>query len=233
MQRPDATSVAGYGAWRKVGRQVRKGEHGIAILAPLVRRRTDDTIDTATGDTDERGRSGVFGFKSVAVFDISQTDGPPIPATTPIDGHTPDGFRDTLTAAIAHRGYATQYGDCRPAFGITRRSDHTVTILPDQPAAQDALTLAHELAHIACGHLEDGGYTHRGTAEVEAESIAYIRCTAAGMQVGAASFDYIGTWAGGDQTLIRTTAESVIRTTKQLLADLHLDATPADLIPAA
>lgn len=234
MQRPDATTVAGYGAWRKAGRQVRKGEHGIAILAPLVRRRTDDNTDTTTGDTDQRGRNGVFAFKSVAVFDISQTDGPPIPAATPIDGHTPDGFRDTLTTAIAHRGYQTQYGDCRPAFGVTRRSDHTVTILPNQPAAQDALTLAHELAHIACGHPETDGYTHRGTAEVEAESVAYILCTAAGMdQLGPASFDYIGTWAGGDQTLIRTTAEGVIRTAKQLLTDLHLDATPADLVPAA
>jgi antirestriction protein ArdC len=233
MQRPDATSVAGYGAWRKAGRQVRKGEHGIAILAPLVRRRADDN-DTTTGDTDGRGRGGVFGFKSVAVFDISQTDGPPIPAATPIDGHTPDGFRDTLTTAIAHRGYQVRYGDCRPAFGITRRSDHSVTILPDQPAAQDTLTLAHELAHIACGHLEGDGYSHRGTAEVEAESVAYILCTAAGMdQVGPASFDYIGTWAGGDQTLIRTTADGVIRTAQQLLADLHLDATPADLVPAA
>ena len=234
MQRPDATSVAGYGAWRKAGRQVRKGEHGIAILAPLGAPPHRRQHRHDAGDTDERGRSGVFGFKSVAVFDISQTDGPPIPAATPIDGHTPDGFRDTLATAIAHRGYQTQYGDCRPAFGVTRRSDHTVTILPDQPAAQDALTLAHELAHIACGHLDTDGYTHRGTAEVEAESVAYILCTAAGMdQVGPASFDYIGTWAGGDQTLIRTTAEGVIRTAEQLLTDLHLDATPADLVPAA
>jgi antirestriction protein ArdC len=233
-QRPDATCVAGYGAWRKAGRQVRRGERGITILAPLVRRRpADTTVSTegaaATGDVD--GGPTVFGFRGVAVFDISQTDGPPIPAATAVDGHTPDGFREALIARITTAGYQLRYGDCRPACGVTRLSDHSVTILPDQPAAQDAVTLAHELGHIACGHLNAGGYTHRGAAEVEAESVAYILTTAAGMDVAAASFDYIGTWAGGDQDLIRATAGTVIRTTRQLLADLHLS--PAPMAPAA
>jgi DNA primase len=232
QQRPDATCVAGYQAWRTAGRQVRKGERGIAILAPLVRRRDDTTTGTAPADNADRGT--VFGFRTVAVFDISQTDGPPIPAATTIDGDAPDGFTTALTDVIGAHGYEVRYGDCRPAFGITRR-DRTVTILPDQSAAQDALTLAHELGHIACGHLDTDGYAHRGMAEVEAESVAYILCTAAGMHgIGAASFDYIGTWAGGDQTLIRTTAETVIRTAKALLPQLHLDRTPLDLVaPAA
>jgi antirestriction protein ArdC len=235
-QRPDATSVAGYNAWKKVGRQVRKGERGIAILAPLVRRR-DDTDDPAVGrdeQSDTRGRSVVFGFRGVAVFDISQTDGPPIPATTPIDGHTPAGLRDALIDTIGGHGYQVGYGDCRPAFGTTRRTDRTVTILPGQPTAQDTLTLAHELGHIACGHLDTDGYTHRGMAEIEAESVAYILCAAAGMdQVSPASFDYIGTWAGGDDTLVRASADTVIRTVRPLLAQLHLDPTAAELTPAA
>lgn len=236
MQRPDATCVAGYGAWQKAGRQVRRGERGIVILAPLVRRRTDTTVEpadraatAATGDTDNGPT--VFGFKGVAVFDISQTDGPPIPAATAVHGHTPDGLRESLTARITAGGYQVRYGDCRPAFGVTRHTDRTVTILPDQPPAQDALTLAHELAHIACGHVDAGGYTHRGTAEVEAESVAYILTTAAGMDVAAASFDYIGTWAGGDQDLIRATAATVIRTARRLLADLDL--APAQAAPVA
>jgi hypothetical protein len=126
--------------------------------------------------------------------DISQTDGPPIPAATALTGYTPDGLRDALIARIAAAGYHLRYGDCRPAFGVTGRSDHSVTILPDQPAAQDVLTLAHErVAHIVCGHLDTGGYTHHGAAEVEAESVVYILATAAGMDVAAASIDYIGT----------------------------------------
>jgi antirestriction protein ArdC len=231
LQRPDATVVAGYQAWRKAGRQVRRGERGIFILAPLVRRRTNDNdttaqdaADTGRQDTSHtRHRSEIFGVKPVAVFDISQTDGPPIPAATAVDGYTPDGLRDALTAHLTSLGYQVRYGDCRPAFGVTSRTDRTVTILPDQPPAQDALTLAHELGHIACGqHLDTGGYNHRGTAEVQAESVAYILTTAAGMDTAQASFDYIGTWARGDQKLIRDTAETVIRTARRLLHQLGL-----------
>jgi antirestriction protein ArdC len=237
LQRPDATVVAGYQAWRKAGRQVRRGERGIFILAPLVRRRTNtndaDAAPHAASPTDrDTSRSEIFGVKPVAVFDISQTDGPPIAAATAVDGYTPDGLRDALTAQITSLGYQVRYGDCRPAFGVTSRVDRTVTILPDQPPAQDALTLAHELGHIACGHLDTGGYTHRGTAEVQAESVAYILTTAAGMDTATASFDYIGTWAHGDQKLVRDTAETVVRAARRLLPDLGLapdtDTTPAE-----
>jgi len=255
--RPDATCVAGYGAWRKAGRQVRPGERGIRILAPIIGRRPDrpenshDPADAAgqtgpgTGQdagglarpSAGRSRSGsgrdgkVMGYRAVVVFDLAQTDGPPLPGDTAVDGYTPDGLREALTAQITEYGYQVRTGDCRPAFGVTRRADRTVTILPDQPPAQDTLTLAHELGHLACGHLADdsAGYTHRGTAEVEAESVAYILVTAAGMNTAAASFDYIATWASGDTDLLRGTADKVIRTARPLLAALDLTpAAPAD-----
>jgi antirestriction protein ArdC len=163
----------------------------------------------------------------VVVFDIAQTDGLPLPGSTAVDGYTPDGLREALTAQINQHGYQVRIGDCRPAFGVTRRSDRTVTILPGQPAAQDALTLAHELGHLACGHLADeSGHSHHGMIEVEAESVAYILATAAGMDTAAASFDYIGTWAGGDPDLLRATADKVIRTARILLTGLGLNATP-------
>ncbi|MBN1171088.1 MAG: ImmA/IrrE family metallo-endopeptidase [Micromonosporaceae bacterium] len=235
QQCPDATVVAGYQAWRKAGRHVRRGEHGIYILAPLVRRGSNDTTGpAATGDATslgepDRGRSEIVGFRAVAVFDISQTDGPPIPASTAVDGCVPDGLRDALTRQLTKLGYQVRYGDCRPAFGITARADRTVTILPGQSPAQDALTLAHELGHIACGHLDTSDHTRRSTAEIQAESVAYIITTAAGMDAAPASLDYIGTWARGDQQLIRDTAETVIRTARRLLHDLNLP--PASIEP--
>jgi hypothetical protein len=250
--RPDATCVAGYGAWLKAGRQVRRGERGIRILAPIIARRPaqpdhdtpndgpapDHGVATGGAGTAQPARRGnrtgtaragrVVGFRTVVVFAIEQTDGPPLAGDTAVDGYTPHGLREALTAQINGFGYQVRVGECGPAFGVTRRADRTVTILPGQPPAQDALTLAHELGHLACGHLdEDGaGYTHRGTAEVEAESLAYILVTAAGMDTAAASFDYIGTWAKGDQELLRATANTVIRAARPLLAALGL--TPAN-----
>ncbi len=248
-QQPRATIVCGYRAWAKAGRQVRRGERGIRILAPIISRRPQHGTDPRpgpdaasagtnkqpstppTGQAGQRtgGRGRVVGFRPVTVFDILQTDGPPAPGGTAVDGYTPHGLREALTAQINGFGYQVRVGDCGPAFGITRRADRTVTILPDQPPAQDALTLAHELGHLACGHLTDddgAGYTHRGTAEIEAESVAYTLLTAAGMDTAAASFDYIGTWAGGDTDLLRATADRVIRTSRPLLAALDQTTPP-------
>src|SRR5438552_5821715 len=70
-QRPDATRVAGFHAWRKLGRFVRKGEKGIAILAPIVGRKEAHAAD---GDS-----KTVVGFRAAYVFDVAQTDGAPLP----------------------------------------------------------------------------------------------------------------------------------------------------------
>src|SRR5436305_11964776 len=68
-QRPDATRVAGFHTWRRLGRAVRKGEKGIMILAPVVVKKRTDTEE----GEDEQTR--VFGFRAAYVFDESQTDG--------------------------------------------------------------------------------------------------------------------------------------------------------------
>jgi len=73
MQRPSATQVAGFQAWRKLGRHVMKGERGIMIFAPCPWRRESVTD---AGDTETE--SGVY-FKPVHVFDVAQTDGPELP----------------------------------------------------------------------------------------------------------------------------------------------------------
>src|SRR5229473_3169505 len=83
-QRPDATHVAGFHAWLKLRRYVRKGEKGIVILAPMVgRKKTDDTLTT-----DEQMR--LFGFRAAHVFDVSQTEGDPLPEFATIKGDPKD-----------------------------------------------------------------------------------------------------------------------------------------------
>lgn len=72
-QRPDASYVGGFQTWLKCGRYVRKGEKGIAILAPMFFK---DKRQTAEGGETETQR---IWFKVVHVFDISQTDGTPLP----------------------------------------------------------------------------------------------------------------------------------------------------------
>jgi len=84
LQQPGATQVAGYQTWLSVGRQVLKGERGIAILAPVVRRAKDESAkagpaaETTKVDAQEAPRR-VAGFTQAHVFDVSQTEGAPLP----------------------------------------------------------------------------------------------------------------------------------------------------------
>src|SRR6266478_778078 len=83
-QRPDASRVAGYKAWQKLGRQVRKGEHGIRILAPCRVK-----VAEWEGSEGERGSAfRVVGFRCVSVFDVQQTEGDALPALEywPLEG---------------------------------------------------------------------------------------------------------------------------------------------------
>src|SRR5919205_1244439 len=93
-QRPTATRVAGFHTWRTIGRFVRKGEKGIAILAPIVARRQD------SDDDDSRT---VVGFRTAYVFDVEQTDGAPLPQAVEASGE-PGAATDHLKAAIASKG---------------------------------------------------------------------------------------------------------------------------------
>src|SRR3954454_6426531 len=68
-QRPDATQVAGYNAWLKMHRFVKRGEHGIKIIVPMTKK-----YKTEDGDDESKLFFGVGN-----VFDYSQTDGEPLP----------------------------------------------------------------------------------------------------------------------------------------------------------
>ncbi|MEK7354592.1 MAG: DUF192 domain-containing protein, partial [Chloroflexota bacterium] len=85
LQKPDATRVAGFGTWRDLGRWVKKGEKGIAILAPCMppkgtKSTAPEDNETEEGETkEEQGGIRPLFFRVVHVFDLSQTEGKPLP----------------------------------------------------------------------------------------------------------------------------------------------------------
>jgi hypothetical protein len=107
-QRPDATQVAGYQRWTTLGRQVRRGERAIRILAPCPRRRT--VVDDTTGEEETVTR--VAGWKVASVFDITQTDGPPLPELPVwhLEGTDPALVRHQLAAVIRAEHYTFRLG---------------------------------------------------------------------------------------------------------------------------
>jgi hypothetical protein len=226
-QRPDASRVAGYRTWQSVGRYVRRGEHGIAILAPCTyAARHDDEAEPA--DDQPRGRPR--GFKVAHVFDLAQTDGDPLPDVRPslLDGDAPAGLWRALAGQVAIAGLALERGDCRPANGRTDYKTRTVTIRDDISDAQAAKTLAHELAHVLLHDGTEYGLGCRGLVEVEAESVAYIVATASGLTTDAYTLPYVAHWADGNINAIKATAGRVISTAHTILAALD----PAPDTPA-
>jgi antirestriction protein ArdC len=220
-QRPDATHVAGYRHWQTLGRQVRRGERGIAILAPCTHRHTETDPDTG----DETTRTILRGFRPVTVFDIAQTDGDPLPtpaAPAMIEGDAPATLLENLTAQIRAQGFTYQRAPLahRPgANGLTDYETHTVTVRSDLPHGHAAKTSAHELAHVLLHH-PLAGIRSRSHAEVEAESVAYVVCHAAGLDTGAYTFPYVAAWAHGDLAVVTATADRVITGARAILDNI-------------
>lgn len=102
MQSPAATRVAGFNTWKTLGRYVRQGEKGITILAPLIYQ-SDDQKD----DDDQEARE-LRGFKAVTVFDVSQTDGKPLPDIGSVNGD-PATYMSKLKDMIVGRRITLRY----------------------------------------------------------------------------------------------------------------------------
>lgn len=200
QQCPEATRIAGYNAWKALGRQVRKGESAIRILAPLTRRIDSDTPAEADA---ERGRH-VVGFKAAPVFDLSQTEGEPLPV---IDMPRLDGEHgaDVYTALHAfgrgqgldvttHDPY-THGDDTRSRYdGYYSRREKRIFVKPDAQA-QMTRVLIHELAHHLDPLLKQ---TPRSERETVAEAAAFMVATHFDLDTSAASFPYIAEWAGAE-----------------------------------
>ncbi len=194
-QCPEASRVAGFATWKKLGRSVRRGEQALWILAPLLKR-----------DGEERR---IAGFRYVPVFDIGQTEGEELPRVCrTLAGEDPDGLLARLRvvaegldfAVVAAELPGTVHGDC----SFTQRR---IRIEERDPPAQQVKTLVHELAH-ALLHEE---VPDRARAELEAESVAYVVCQQLGVDTAAYSFGYVTVWAGGGEAAIEGIRTSCAR----------------------
>jgi len=160
MARPSASYVAGFKKWLSMGRYVCKGEHGIPILAPII-----STIINEKGEAEQR----LVGFKVVYVFDVSQTDGEPLPE--PPDWKSPEKdaeLQERLLLFAQSKGIQVQIKSL--GRDIQGASLGGKVILDPQAGTK---TLIHEIAHELLHHVKHvlTDHTYR---ELEAESVAYV-----------------------------------------------------------
>jgi hypothetical protein len=205
MSQPNASCIAGFKKWQSMGRNVRKGEHGIPILAPIITNATN-----ATGVEEEH----LVGFKVVYVFDVSQTDGEPLPE--PPDWKSPEKnaeLQERLLHFAQSKGIQVQVKSLgRDIQGVSLGGK----VILDPGAGTK--TLIHEIAHELLHHV-DGVLTNSTIRELEAESVAYVVAKHFGLD-GLSSPNYNALHgASADLILghlerIRTTATDIIQALK-------------------
>ena len=160
LTKPDATHVAGFQAWKKMGRYVKKGEHGIPIFAPMIHKEDPDRDDSP---------KVLSGFRVVYVFDVSQTDGetlPPLP-----DWKSPEKnaeLNEKLIRFAESKGITVTFKELPgETQGVSRGG--AIEISPDAGTK----TLIHEIAHELM-HQSFNALFNKELIEMEAECVAYV-----------------------------------------------------------
>lgn len=219
MQCPEASHVAGYTTWKKqFGRTVKKGEHGIQIVAPiqgsrLIKRdRLDpDTQQPIIGPDGLPEKEPVFvsyqSFRVAYVFDVSQTEGKELPSfgVDELKGDVPN-FDAMFSAIEKLSPVPVEYRTAAGSKGCYNHIEQKIYLNRGMSQVQTLKTLIHETAHALLHALpvKDEKITgkpekDKHTREVEAESIAYVVCQHFGIDTSDYSFPYVTGWSSGKE----------------------------------
>jgi len=219
-QNENASMVAGFRKWQELGRNVRKGEKAIWILAPFSGKRHDE--DPTTGEDVEHRFTY---FKPVSVFDVSQTEGDPIPeppSPVLLEGDSPElveRYVAVQTILEADGWTVKRESPEGGSNGDTDPKKRLVRVREDVSDAQALKTLVHEQAHIVLAHVEnmEAYRQHRGRQEAEAESTAFLVLSGIGIDTSDYSLPYVAGWSNGNAKIVIEVAERVSKVARELL----------------
>jgi len=231
IQKPEATHVAGFNTWKDLGRWVKKGETGIAILAPVMPPRP--TCPECGAKISKGARycpkcgapieveeisAGVHYFKVVSVFDISQTEGKPLPEfeVPVLTGEVNEELFAKLLDLMKAKKVSMSF-ESRPHQDPAIKGQYSpvtgIWVRPEEPRAQQLKSLAHEIAH----YYSEGVFRiPRQDAETIAESAAFVVGAHYGFDTGVRSFSYVAVWSQDKKILeknlgdIRKVATTII-----------------------
>ena len=247
MQKPDATLVAGYNKWKnQFERHVKKGEHGITIIAPTpFKKKIEEQKldpDTKAPILDAEGKAvmeerevEIPMFRPVKVFDVSQTDGKPLPElASSLSGNVQnyeafmEALRRSAPVPLSVEPMAANMD------GYFSPDQQRIAIREGMSEVQTVSAAVHEIAHsklhnyakaqeeaARAGDKEPPKKKDRNTEEVEAESISYAVCQYYGIQTGENSFGYIANWSQGKELPeLRASLETINKAAGELIADI-------------
>ena len=241
MQKPEATLVAGYQAWQKnFERHVNKGEKAIRILAPAPYKIKEerDKLDPVTGKMmfDENGMPQkeetevtIPAFRAVSVFDVSQTDGKPIPELEVNELlSTVEGYEDFVQALMNISPVPIAFEDIPgDSKGYFSTAEKRIAVQENMSESQTLKTMVHEVAHSMLHDKEvnqsmDIPVKDRNTKEVEAESVAFTVCQHFGIDTSDYSFGYIAGWSSGrNMKELKSSLDTIRKTASELITGIE------------
>lgn len=219
LQRPDASHVAGYHTWRSLGRHVKEGEKGIAIIAPMrLAAKGESSPESGSGASPDD--EPTIRFRSAYVFDVSQTDGEPLPDIGQASGD-PGAFSERLRNLVKQLSIELEFADdLGGALGVSKGGK--IAIKADMPPAQEFSVLVHELAHELLHQKDREARPSKTVRETQAEAVAYIVAEGIGLDTGGASRNYIQLYQGDAKTLLDS-LEEVRQAATEILSALLSD----------
>ena len=237
MQKPDATMCQSFTNWKEVNRHVRKGEKGIRILAPAPYKmqKEQEKVD-ASGKTvlDKDGEPAketfevtINAFKPVSTFDVSQTEGEPIP-TPGVDELTGsvEGYETLLAAIKEVVPVPISFEQINSgAKGFYHLEENRIVVQEGMSEAQTVKTLLHEASHQALHSKEAmdsaGEKKSKNQKETEAESVAYVVCQHYGIDTSDYSFPYVATWSADKEVPeLKASLDTIRRTASELIVKI-------------
>jgi len=241
LQKPDASMVCGYKAWQKnFNRHVKKGEKAIRILAPAPYKIKEerDKLDPVTGELvfDENGipqkeevEVKIPAFRVVSVFDVSSTEGEPLPELEVQELlSTVDGYEDFIKAITCVAPVPIAFEDIPgESKGYFNTEENRIAVQEGMSESQTLKTLVHETAHSMLHNKEINQdilapAKDRNTKEVEAEGIAFTVCSRFGIDTSDYSFNYIAGWSSGrDMKELKSSLDTIRRTASELITGIE------------
>jgi|GEM_PF-1472113 len=228
MQKPDASYVAGFNAWKNdFKRVVKKGEKGIKIIAPAPQKVKEEVgkldkdgkpvLDKDGKQEKEVKTTTVQRYTIATVFDVSQTDGEPLPKLGKSElVANVENYKDIFSAVEKSSPVPVGFEEISTgAKGYYHYSEKRIAINDGMSQLQSLKTLIHEVAHARVHDIDknapEDNRPDRRTREVEAESIAYTVCSRYGLDTSDYSFGYIANWSGDKQLEVLKSSLGVIR----------------------
>ena len=227
-QNPQATYVRGYKAWNQLGRYVKRGSKGLAILAPCFKKVEDfkepeDKAVYQDAEGEKETKRVISGFRVTYVYDIADTDGsdeylPVLVKGLAGNSDAEKEIYDRLLAFISTEHTVKEVAGTA-SKGSYNLDTGVICVRADLEYLQKIKTLLHEYAHAIDFKMHPEPDVSRNRRELIAESVAFVVSMRLGLDTSSYSMSYIKSWLK-DADELKIIADTVQKVSARIINNL-------------